>query len=212
MAVGLLERLGFPNGQATKVIDGQHPERIPAGANVVKPDMLPLPDDDGGKRAHCKRNVLVALSGKDLDAEVVTMACNVAKMKKSSVFAVYGIEVPRKLAVDAEMPEETVAAQRALERASSVADQLKTRVEQEIIQSRHFGQSVVDEAEAHDCALVILGLPYQLGMAGHFDLGDKADFILKNAPCRVWLVRGQPPEVAETPADADESERIPVAR
>lgn len=208
--MGLLERLGFPNGQATKVIDGQHPERIPAGANAVKPDMLPLPDDESGKNAHSKRNVLVALSGKDLDAEVVTMACNVAKTKKANVFAVYGIEVPRKLAIDAEMPEETLAAQHALERASSVADQLKMRVEQEIVQSRHFGQSIVDEADAHECALVILGLPYHLGMAGHFDLGDTADFILKNAPCRVWLVRGQQPKTGETPVD--ESERIPVAR
>lgn len=208
--MGLLERLGFPNGQATKVIDGQHPERIPAGANTVKPDMLPLPDDEGGKNAHSKRNVLVALSGKDLDAEVVTMACNIAKVKKSNVFAVYGIEVPRKLAIDAEMPEETTAAQHALERAASVADQLKVRVEQEIVQSRHFGQSVVDEAQAHDCALIILGLPYHLGMAGHFDLGDTADFILKNAPCRVWLVRGQPPATDETPVE--ESDRIPVAR
>lgn len=208
--MGLLERLGFPNGQATKVIDGQHPERVPAGANVVKPDMLPLPDDDGGRNAHSKRNVLVALSGKDLDAEVVTMACTIAKAKKANVYAVYGIEVPRKLAIDAEMPEETGFAQQALERASSVADQLRTRVEQEIIQSRHFGQSLVDEVDAHQCALVILGLPYHLGMAGHFDLGATADFILKNAPCRVWLVRGQPPKGEETPIE--ESDRVPVAR
>ncbi len=208
--MGLLERLGFPNGPATKVIDGQHPERDPAGANVVKPDMLPLPDDDGGKNAHSKRNVLVALSGKDLDAEVVTMACTIAKAKKANVFAVYGIEVPRKLAIDAEMPEETILAQRALERASSVADQLKMRVEQEIIQSRHFGQSMVDEVDAHHVALVILGLPYHLGMTGHFDRGDTADFVLKNAPCRVWLVRGQPPKGGETPIE--ESDRVPVAR
>lgn len=208
--MGLLERLGFPNGQATKVIDGQHPERVPAGANAVKPDMLPLPDDEGGKNAHSKRNVLVALSGKELDAEVVTMACTIAKAKKANVFAVYGIEVPRKLAIDAEMPEETSHAQQALERASSVADQLKMRVEQEIIQSRHFGQSMVDEVDAHQCALVILGLPYHLGMAGHFDLGDTADFILKNAPCRVWLVRGQPPKGGET--QIEESDRVPVAR
>lgn len=208
--MGLLERLGFPGGHAAKIIDGQHPGLFSANGNAPKPDMLPLPDDDAGKGAHCKRNVLVAISGKDLDNETVTLACNLAKAKKASVYVVYGIEVPRKLPIDAEMPAETQAAGIALERAASVAEQMHVRIDPEIIQSRHFGQSLVDEAGAHDCALVIVGLPYHLGMGGHFDLGETADFVLKNSPCRVWLVRGQRPEQPEP--QKPERESVGAAR
>ena len=195
--MGLLERLGLPAGRATKIIDGLHPEQLHTSGNTPKPDMLPLPEGDDGQHAHTKRNVLVAVTGHDLDCETVTMACNIAKMKKAAIYAIYGIEVPRKLAIDAELPQETEAASEALERATSVADQMHMHVAPEIVQSRNFGQSLVEEARAHECALIILGLPYHLGLGGHFDLGEAADYVLKNAPCRVWLVRGQRPESAE---------------
>jgi nucleotide-binding universal stress UspA family protein len=77
----------------------------------------------------------------------------------------------------------------------------------EIVQSRHFGQSLVDETKAHECALLIVGLPYQSGLGGHFDLGETAEYALKNANCRVWLVRGQRPE---GPVPAPKAERPDV--
>jgi nucleotide-binding universal stress UspA family protein len=139
-------------------------------------------------------NILVAVTGTPLDKELVSLACNIARQKKVEVFAVYGIQVPRTLPVDAEMPSETHQAREALEHAEALADRLNAHVEAEIIQSRHFGQSLVDEADNHGCALVVLGLPYRVGRQGHFDLDETADYVLKNAPCRVWIVREQPVE------------------
>jgi nucleotide-binding universal stress UspA family protein len=204
MAVGLLERLGFPTGQTAKIIDGHHPAQLSTNGNMPKPDMLPLPSAEEGKGAQTKRNVLVAISGKELDTELVTLGCTLAKVKKASLFVLYGIEVPRKLAMDAEMPAETATATSALERAAAIAEQMHVHIEPEIIQSRNFGQSMVDEASAHDCALLILGLPYHLGLGGHFDLGDTAEYVLKHAPCRVWLIRGQPPEAAAARSEREE--------
>ncbi|HLZ24388.1 MAG TPA: universal stress protein [Ktedonobacterales bacterium] len=206
--MGLFERLGFPAGHATKIIDGQHPIASHAGGGAApKPDMLPLPEGDGGKQAHCNRNILVAVSGKELDTELVTLACNLSKAKKGSVFVVFGIEVPRKLPIDAELPEETATASEALESAASVAQQVQVHVDPEIIQSRHFGQSLVEEAIAHECALLIVGLPYRIGLGGNFDLGETADYVLKNAPCKVWLVRGQRAELGEQREKSERSER-----
>lgn len=207
--MGLLERLGLPTGRAAKIIDGQHPEQLHTSGNTPKPDMLPLED---GQNPNPKRNVLVAINGHDLDCETMTMACNIAKTKKSSVYAIYGIEVPRKLAIDAELPEETEAASEALERAAAVADQMHMHISPEIVQSRNFGQSLVEEARAHECALVILGLPYHLGVGGHFDLGEAADYVLKNAPCRVWLIRGQRPENADRPERTERRENLVATR
>ncbi|MGO8949432.1 MAG: universal stress protein [Ktedonobacterales bacterium] len=189
--MGLFGRLGFPAGRAAKVIDGQHPDLTPPSGNTPKPDMLPIAEGDERQRAQTKRNVLVAISGKAVDNEVVSLACTVAKAKKVNVYVVYGIEVPRKLALDAEMPEETQTANEALDRATGIAEQLHVSVQPEIIQSRNFGQSLVDEATAHDCSLLVVGLPYQLGIGGNFELGGTVDYVLKNALCRVWMIRGQ---------------------
>jgi len=195
MAVRLLDRVGFPLGHATKIIDGQHPGVAYSNGNAPKPDVLPIASEDG-ERATGKRNIVVAVTGAPLDCEIVSLACMVAKSKKASVYAVYGIEVPRKLAIDADMPEHTDAANEALSSAAQVAEKLHVHIEPEIIQSRNFGQSLVDEAKAHECSLVILGLPYHVGLGGNFELGDTAEYALKNAHCRVWLVRGQPEEMA----------------
>ena len=209
--MGLLGRLVFPNGKAAKVIDGLHPRaNQPEAEQSTSSDILPLPEGLERQVPNCKVNILVAVTGTDLDKELVSLACNIAKQKKVEVYAVYGIQVPRTLPVDADMPDQTHQARGALELAETVAERISARMEAEIIQSRHFGQSLVDEASTHDCALVMLGLPYKVGRQGHFDLDETADYVLKNAPCRVWVVRGQPPDKADKPDKAERAEREKV--
>jgi nucleotide-binding universal stress UspA family protein len=156
--------------------------------------MMPLPNErDPG----CKKNILVVVTGSEQDRELISLACNIAKTKKSEVYAVFGIEVPRTLPVDAEMASESEQGNAALDRATSVATQLNFTIEPEIVQSRSLGQSFVDESEVHGCSLIILGLPYRFGRSGQVCLDDTAQYVLKNAPHRVWLVRGEPPERQE---------------
>src|SRR6185312_16317833 len=119
MAVGLLERL-VPQRKAAKVIDGLHLMENHPGANEstpkpnMKPDMMPLPNEQDPQ---CKKNVLVVVTGSEQDRELVTLACTIAKTKKSQVYAVYGIEVPRTLPVDAEMARESEQGNTALDSA-----------------------------------------------------------------------------------------------
>ncbi|MBF6591740.1 MAG: universal stress protein [Ktedonobacterales bacterium] len=196
--MGLLGRLVSPTAHVAKIIDGLHPGVSRPGAEESTPtDILPLPEGQERQTPHCKLNILVAVTGTDLDKELVSLACNLAKKKHVSVFAAYGIPVPRTLPVDADMPTETRQANEALLRAEAIADRSGSPIETEIIQSRHFGQSLVEEAGTHECALVVLGLPYRVGRQGQFELGETADYVLKNAPCRVWVVRGEPPSKPE---------------
>jgi len=196
MAVGLLERL-VPQRKAAKVIEGLHLMENHPGANestpkpAITPDMMPLPNE---RDPQCRKNVLVVVTGSEQDRELITLACNIAKMKKSEVYAVFGIEVPRTLPVDAEMAKESEAGNEALDRATAVATQLNFPIEPEIVQSRSLGQSFVDESDVHGCSLIILGLPYRFGRTGQVCLDDTAQYVLKNAPHRVWLVRGEPQE------------------
>lgn len=207
--MGILERL-VPSPHR-KVVDGIHPGTAQAPArenrerenrerenrdNAAGAEILPLTAEPGSLVV--RRNILIAVSGCDLDQELVSLACQIAREKRekkkldTEVVAVYGIQVPQTLPIDAEMTDETRDANAALDSAQRIATEKHTPIEPEIIQSRHFGQSLVEEAESHDCALLILGLPYRLARNGRFEMGEVADYVLKNATCRVWIVRGQP--------------------
>jgi len=159
--------------------------------SATSPDMLPLPADAEGRPIQTYCNIIVGVTGSELDRETVSVACTLAKTKKVEAFAIYGIEVPRTQPIDAEMGDETRQASEALERAVAIAGQVGADLEPEIVQSRSFGQSLVDESEAHGCALIILGVPYRLGHSGQFQISETADYVLKHARCKVWIVRGQ---------------------
>lgn len=210
--MGILERL-VPSTHR-KVVDGVHQGIAQPEPRSAMPtaEILPLSAEPG--RPVKKRNIIVAVSGSDLDNELVSLACQIAREKHekkvdTSVVAVYGIQVPQTLPIDAEMEQETESANIALDRAQHVAESRHAQIEPEIIQSRHYGQSLVEEAESHDCALLILGLPYRLTRNGRFEMDDVADYVLKNASCRVWIVRGQP-SVTSQASRQDEATRQPA--
>ncbi len=75
-----------------------------------------------------------------------------------------------------------------LDQAERVAEELDYEVDAELLQAREVGPAVVDEAIERGVDLIVLGVPYKKRF-GEFNLGKVAPYVLKNAPCRVWLVR-----------------------
>jgi nucleotide-binding universal stress UspA family protein len=180
--VDTLERHPRVDADAVKAETGARPA---AQANI-----LPVPSSEMGQAPAKQRNILVALTDTMIDDEAVSVACSLARKRKVEAFAVFGIQVPRKRALDDEMPEETDKANRTLDAAKEVADQLQAPLETEIVHTRHLGQTLIQEALDHDCALIVMGVSYQVGVNGQFALSETAEYVLKHAPCRVWLVRG----------------------
>lgn len=171
--------------------------------NGPEADVLPL--DEQGQTTK-QRNVMVALTDTAIDREAIAVACKAARKHGGDVYGVYGIVVPFRLALDAPMEEQTAAANHALDEAKAVADQLKVHLDTEIIHTRHFGQSLIQEAQDHDCALIVLGVQYQLGVNGQFTLSETADYVLRNAPSRIWLVRGACPQIIGKPATQQQTQ------
>jgi nucleotide-binding universal stress UspA family protein len=172
-------------------------------------DVLPL--DEQGYPTKL-RNIIVALTDTAIDREAIAVACKAARKHGGEVYGVYGIVVPFRLALDAEMADETAVANHALDQAKAVAEQMKVRLDTEIIHTRHFGQSLIQEALDHDCALIVLGVSYQLGVNGQFSLSETADYVLRNAPSRIWLVRGPCPQIANRPTQQTQTQRNELSR
>lgn len=142
-------------------------------------------------------NILLPVAGSSADEEAISLACEIARQTRASIFAIYVIEVKRTLALDVDLPSDAAHADAVLAGAETVAKRSSVKLETEILQARDVGTAIVDEAVARKADLIIMGIPYKRQF-GEFDVGHTAPYVLKNAPCRVWLAR----EPVESGADA----------
>ena len=137
------------------------------------------------------KNVVVVIRGeKKLDAELIKLACSVARPKQSRILALYGIEVPRAQKIEATMPAEEARASDALQFATTIAERCDYDIEPEMVQTRSFAHSIVEEANQQGCTLLIMGVPYQEKHVMSCPIDETIDYVLQNATCRVWLIRG----------------------
>lgn len=134
------------------------------------------------------KSVLVAVNGGRTDEEVITLACDIARRSRGKVYALYVIEVQRMLALDADLPAESERGERVLEQAERFAKAHDFAVESDLLQAREIGPAIVDEAVERGVDLIILGSEYTKHF-GEFSLGNITPYVLRNAPCRVWLCR-----------------------
>lgn len=132
--------------------------------------------------------ILVPVNGNPTDREVVSLACQVGKRNKAQVIALFVIEVKRTLPLDVELPGEVAKGEQILEQAERTAEDWDLEIQTELLQARDVGTSIVDEAIERGVDLIIMGITYKKRF-GEFDLGKTAPYVLKNAPCRVWVVR-----------------------
>jgi nucleotide-binding universal stress UspA family protein len=120
--------------------------------------------------------------------QAVGLACEIAKKNKGRVYAVHVIEVKRTLPLDAPMQGEEDTGEVLLERAEGVAKKQGYKIESEILHAREAGPALVDEAIARRADLIILGIPYSRPF-GQYEVGRVAEYVLRSAPCEVWLCR-----------------------
>ncbi len=118
----------------------------------------------------------------------VVLACSIAKRNKGKVFAVHVIEVKRSLPLDAELSEEAATGEEVLSRAEQVASEADFRIEGELLQAREAGHAIVDEAMERNIDLILLGAEHKAPL-GEYQMGRLTQYVLRAAPCSVWLWR-----------------------
>jgi nucleotide-binding universal stress UspA family protein len=142
------------------------------------------------------KRVVIALNGGPTDARIVKLVVMLAKAFKAELFAVHVVEIDWTLPIDADVASGSEEAQRVLDLAEAVAESGKARMEPILLQARDVGAALVDEATERDADLLVLGLPYRKRFGGDFAIGRTIPYVLKNAPCAVWVVREPMPEEA----------------
>ena len=140
-----------------------------------------------------KRAVL-ALNGGSSDELILRLTTAMAKGTEAELIAVHVVEVDWTLPIDADIAGNSEEAQRVLDGAESAAEQAKVRLEPVLLQARDVGAAIVDEASERGADLLVAGLPYRTRFGGDFAIGRTVPYVLKNAPCAVWVVREPIPE------------------
>jgi nucleotide-binding universal stress UspA family protein len=134
------------------------------------------------------KRFLVPCDGSRAAYEALAVACTYAKRNKGKVYVVHVIEVRRTQPLDADMPVEVQRGEAILEEAERIGVTLEMPVEGELLQARDARYAIVDEALERDIEAVVLGTEYTSPF-GDYELGRTAQFLLKNAPCQVWVFR-----------------------
>jgi len=133
-------------------------------------------------------SILVSVTGEPTDDDVLVIASSLARRFDSKIYAIYVIEVKRALPIDAEIEPEIEKGERLLDRVEQDCEAAQISVETELLQARDIGAAIVDEAVERNVDGIVLGIS-QRRRPSESELGTTATYLLKNAPCRVWLAR-----------------------
>ena len=135
------------------------------------------------------RRAVIALAGGPSDERIVRLACDLGRAGRAELVGVHVVEIEWSQPLDADIAGRSEDTQRILDRAESIAEMAKATLEPVLLQARDVGAALVDEAAERGADVLILGLPYRKRFGGDFAIGRTVPYVLKNAPCAVWVVR-----------------------
>ncbi len=144
------------------------------------------------EKGHLVGTILVPLNGVSLetDEDVVRQAALVAKRNRALLYIIHVVVVKQELPLESELPAEVAQAEKVLAQAEKIAHEYGVEVETGILQARSAGVAIVEEATERQADLLLMAVTYRSRL-GEFNMGQTVPYILKNAPCRVWMFRDE---------------------
>jgi nucleotide-binding universal stress UspA family protein len=139
------------------------------------------------------QRILVPINGAQTDVEAVVLGLRLARRGRAKVMVVTVLEIRRGLALGTVQDVEMDRAEKLIEMAEKMANELETVIETELLQARDAGPAIVEEIAHWKADLVVVGMPFRQRF-GEFHMGKTAPYILRHAPCRALLFREPPPQ------------------
>ncbi len=127
--------------------------------------------------------LLVPVLGTQMTDEMMVLACQLATERNSAIDALYVIEVPFNLPLDAALTEERELADRVLVKAGVIADQFGVKLTPIVITARSAGRAIIGEAAARRSEVIVLGSQSKRRVADKV-FGRTIDYVLQHLPCQ----------------------------
>ena len=135
------------------------------------------------------RRAVVALSGHPNGMRLIRLVAELAKVNKAELIGVHVVEVDWSMPLDIDVAGRSEEIQQVLDLAEGTAESVGVKLESVLLQARDVGAALVDEAVEREADLLVVGLAYRTKFGGDFAMGRTIPYVLKNAPCAVWVVR-----------------------
>ncbi len=130
------------------------------------------------------RRIVVPIAGDDDSEAGVALAAQLAPEHGAAITAVFVIEVPAELPLDAHMLDEEAVARAALEKAHAIAAGRGVPLRERVVRARSRGEAIVAAADEVDADLVVIrALPRERKRL----FGNTTDYVLRHAACRVLV-------------------------
>lgn len=142
----------------------------------------------GGSISPVRRAVL-SLNGGPTDDLVIDFGCKLARADQTELMAIYVVEVDWGHDLGDDLEDQRERASQVLDLAEGMAEKEKVPMDSQLLQARDVGAALIDEAMALDADAIVLGLPYHMRFGGDFAMGNTIPYVLKTAPCTVFVVR-----------------------
>jgi basic amino acid/polyamine antiporter, APA family len=155
-------------------------ESLLGRATPAVPDLVP------GAEFGAQR-ILVPLKLSEIGQEVLATALRLAEEGGAQVYVVNVIKVPMSLPLDAPDLEGEEEGRAALEEAREIAEDLGVEVVARVVRARSLAQAVLDEAEAVNADLIVLGSAPRWRRQSRF-FSPTVDEVLRRAPIEVMVV------------------------
>jgi nucleotide-binding universal stress UspA family protein len=139
------------------------------------------------------KRILVPVNGTPYSERTFRWACQMAREVKAELHAVYVIEVPLALSLEAEIAEDINKGEEILARIEAIGAEEKYKgLQARFLRARQAGPAVVLEAEDRYMDLLIVGVPYKRSF-GSCILGATASYIFHNSSSQVMFWREEAP-------------------
>lgn len=135
------------------------------------------------------RRAVVALSGHPNGQRLVRLVGELARANKAELIGVHVVEIDWSMPLDMDIAGRSDEIQQILDLAEGTAESVGVTLEPVLLQAREVGAALVDEAVEREADLLVVGLAYRTKFGGDFAMGRTIPYVLKNAPCAVWVVR-----------------------
>jgi APA family basic amino acid/polyamine antiporter len=137
------------------------------------------------------RTIVVPVVRNAESEEALVAAARLAAERGATIAIVTVLEVPLRLPLEFEMPEEEDAAVDLLEEARALVDSYGVRTVIRLVRARRAGPAIVDEAVRRQAELIVIGARRRLARGRTPIFGHAVDHVLRDSPCRVLLAAGR---------------------
>ena len=98
------------------------------------------------------------------------------------------VRVPLRFPLEGELPPDVAAhVEASLEEARALGEDHEVEVATGVVRARSIGHAIVEEAEAREADLIVLGSSARWRRQSRF-FSPTVDFVLRHAPCEVLVV------------------------